>query len=71
MNVKELKKLLEGAPDDATVVLHADDHEYRVAHCSLTTALKDFYRDIWHQDFGESITSELDYGKRRNVLIVE
>lgn len=41
MTAKELKKLLETVPDNAKIVINGMDHNYIVAHCSLTTALGD------------------------------
>lgn len=69
MKVRDLKKLLENAPDDALVMVPADDHGYREANCQLTTGLMES-RNQWTEDFGEDTTPESEYGKRLPILLV-
>ena len=69
MKVRDLKKLLEAAPDDATVVVPADDHSYREARCELGTGLLEG-RNQWSEDYGEDCTPEAEYGKRLPILLV-
>lgn len=69
MKVKDLKTLLENAPDDATVVVSGHDHGYRECSCTMTTALKENWYS-WTEDFGEEKTPEAEYGKRLPVLLV-
>ncbi len=69
MKVRDLKKLLETAPDDAPVMVPARDHSYREAHCRLTTGLMEG-RNQWMEDFGEETTREAVYGKRLPILLV-
>ncbi|MGI0077501.1 MAG: hypothetical protein ACREAU_08905 [Nitrosopumilaceae archaeon] len=56
MKVLELKKLLETAPDDATVVVSSRDHSFQEVLCRMTTGLKDGRE--WTEDFGEEQTPE-------------
>ena len=69
MKVKDLKALIENAPDDAVVVVSGHDHGYRECSCMMTTALKED-RYSWTEDFGEEKTPEAEYGKRLPVLLV-
>jgi hypothetical protein len=69
MNVRDLKKLLENAPDDALVMVPGHDHSYREAHCELTTGLKEG-RNQWTEDYGEETTPEAEYGKRLPILLI-
>lgn len=69
MNVKDLKKLLENAPDDAPVMVPSYDHSYREARCQLTTGLMEG-RNQWTEDLGEDTTPEAEYGKRLPILLV-
>lgn len=69
MKVKDLKALIENAPDDAIVVMSGHDHEYRECSCMMTTALKEG-KYSWTEDFGEEKTPEAQYGKRLPVLLV-
>ena len=65
MNVRELKKLLDGVPDDTLVVVDAPDHHYRLANASVTTAI--YGRYFLEQDPGEP---EPDYGSRIKVMVI-
>lgn len=69
MKVRDLKKLLETAPDDAPVMVPEQDHGYREAHCQLTTGLM-AGRNQWTEDYGEETTPEAEYGKRLPILLV-
>lgn len=69
MKVKDLKAMLENAPDDAVIVVSGHDHGYTECSCLLTTALKED-RFSWTEDFGEEKTPEATYGKRVPVLLV-
>ena len=69
MKVRDLKKLLENAPDDAPVMVPAYDHSYREAHCQMTTGLMEGCNQ-WTEDYGEETTPEAEYGKRLPILLV-
>lgn len=69
MKVGDLRKLIEGVPDDACVVVPAPDHSYREAHCQLTTGLR-AGRSEWTEDHGELVTPEAEYGKRLPILLI-
>lgn len=69
MIVKDLKKLLENAPDDAPVMVPGYDHGYREVHCQMTTGLMEG-RNQWTEDYGEETTPEAKYGKRLPILLV-
>lgn len=69
MKVKQLKELLVSVPDEAEVVVPAQDHEYRRAHAiNKTTAL--FQGSTINEDHGEDSTPESEFGKRQIVLVV-
>lgn len=70
MKVKDLKALLEKAPDDAEILVPARDHSYRHATVELTTALFDRLGYVIAEDYGEESTPEKEYGKRRPVIVV-
>lgn len=70
MNVGALRKLMEGLPDDAPVLTTGSDHSYRAVEAEATTALQDEQHGDWTEDYGEDVTSEKEFGKRRKVLIV-
>lgn len=69
MKVRDLKKLLENAPDDAPVMVSAHDHSYRETHCQMTTGLMEGPNQ-WTEDYGEETTLEAEYGKRLPILLV-
>ncbi len=69
MKVGDLKKLLEGAPDDAPVLVPDHDHGYREVSCELATGLKKG-RNQWTEDFGESVTPQAQFGQRMPILVV-
>ncbi len=69
MKVRDLKKLLETAPDDAVVVVSSHDHSYREARCDLTTGLKDGH-NRWTEDYGEEDTPQSEYGRGLPILLV-
>lgn len=69
MKVRDLKKLLENAPDEAPVMVPAPDHNYREAHCLLTIGLMDDHNN-WAEDCGEETTLGVEYGKRLPILLI-
>lgn len=68
--VRDLRKAIEGLPDDAIVVTPAFDHSYSEASVSAGTALYDKKTCVFSEDHGEEMTPEAEYGKRIPVLIV-
>jgi hypothetical protein len=66
--VKDLRKLIAKAPDNAAVVIASDDHGYSFARPELTTAMHD--GSEMSEDFGEDMTPEGEYGKRIPVLLI-
>lgn len=69
MTVRELRKLLETAPDDAPVLAPGPDHSYRAVEVHLGTALLEA-REQWTEDHGEETTPEAEYGKRIPAVII-
>lgn len=67
-NVGELRRLIEGVPDNVPLVSSAYDHEYRGANADLRTALKG--KGTLTEDHGEEITPESEWGERVQVLFV-
>lgn len=65
---RQLLDILEGAPDDAVLVVPGGDHSYREAGIELTTGLRD--RRGWTEDHGEEVTPEAEYGKRLPIILV-
>ncbi len=70
MNVGELREMLAGLSDDATVLVPGSDHSYEEADASFTTALYDRKEKYWCEDYGEETTPEKEYGKRKEVLVI-
>lgn len=68
MTVKELKAFLEkyNVPDDAKLVVPGRDHDYRIAACGVTTAIRSA-RGL-DEDFGDEYMEKGD--KRIKVLLV-
>lgn len=69
MIVKDLRDLIQYAPDAAVVVVRGADHSLREVNCSLTTGLHKGRRE-WAEDFGEEATPESEYGRRLPILLV-
>lgn len=68
--VGDLRKLIDGKPDDMPLVRPAEDHEYRQAYAQVTTALKG-RGGAYTEDHGEEVTPEAQWGKRVPVLLIE
>lgn len=71
MTLGELKQILARIDDDnLEVVFHGLDHSFDPIHTAYnTTALKD--GSYYHEDYGEDITPEKEYGRRVNVFVFE
>lgn len=69
MNIKELKAIIAGLPDETPIVSPGSDHSYRPASAEATTALLE-RRNQWTEDYGEDTTPEKEYGKRMRVVVV-
>lgn len=69
-NVKDLRRIIEGLPDDTVLVVPASDHSFHEVGVCPGTALFDRKSLMWTQDCGEELTPEAEYGKRVNVLII-
>lgn len=71
ITVADLKQLIDGYSDDAVVVVPSIDHEYNEANVYQTTALYDERIGVWSEDHGPALTPESEFGKRKNVVVVE
>lgn len=71
MNVRKLREIINGLPDDAQLVVPSSDHSYRFAKAIPSTALYDSELRLLTEDHGEDQTPEADYGKRIQVLVIE
>ena len=71
MNVKQLKKLLKDAPDDATVLIPGSDHSYYEGHASVETVAvirnKRGYPTHWAEYYNDESMSE---GEEKAVALV-
>lgn len=70
MTVKKLKQLIESLPDNTEVVKPVFDHQYARIDASVGEALFDAELNQFHEDYGESVTPEDEFGKRVKVLII-
>lgn len=68
MTLGQFLKRFQNHDPEAILVIPGSDHSYDEACVSATTALND--GRAWTEDYGEGVTPEADYGKRRNVIVV-
>jgi len=69
MKIKQLKKLIDGLSDDTEILTSGRDHSYREPHIEVISALEE-RGGTWTEDYGEEVTPEAEYGKRKIVLFV-
>lgn len=69
MTVAELRRVLEGQPDDAPVLVPGPDHSYVPCRARAATALLE-EGGTWTEDHGETVTSAAVYGERRQVVVI-
>ena len=67
--IKKLKEIINKLDDNIILVKHGDDHSYIYAYVNLGTAL--FNSDEITEDYCEEYTPEKEFGKRKEVLIIE
>lgn len=68
MKAKQLKKLLETVDDEVDIVAEGFDHSFRILTATHGSAL--YINDsTLHADYGEDVTPEHLYGKRKDVVI--
>lgn len=68
LTVGELRKKLEGVPDDVRVLHPGSDHSYRETQAIDTTALY-VGGHQWTEDHGR--IPGRDFGKRLRVIVIE
>ena len=68
MNVGKLKQLIENVPDNVSVLIPGNNHDYYSAYGELTTALKSDRE--WTEDYGEEKTPESEWGTCTLVLVI-
>lgn len=70
MKVAKLLELLNAADPNAELVAEGFDHTLRPMTAVLATALYANHHGLIYPDYGEDVTAEVSYGKRRQVVIV-
>jgi hypothetical protein len=76
MNIGELRKRIEGMPDDAPVLLESGDHSYRECDFLVNTALRlkgygsgaEWTEDVFIPKSGDGIGEVTAYGVRTIAL---
>lgn len=71
MTLDEFRRRTADMPGDTNIVKPGADHDYHDVRITKGSALFEEKGRIWTEDHGEEVTSESDYGKRTNVIIVE
>ena len=70
MNVGQLRKLLEGLPDDRRVLVPSHDHSYRDCQAERCFARYEGHNN-WGEDFGGTKEfPEDEFGIRMPVIVV-
>lgn len=70
MNVGELKKFLKDISDDTQIMTPIYDHQFGTADVRCATALYNSRDREYIEDYGEEITSEKEYGKRIDIIVI-
>lgn len=70
LTVGKLKKLIEDVPDNVPIVQQGMDHTYEPVVIKFMTALFDCEDRTINEDFGEDITPQSKFGKRKEVIVI-
>lgn len=68
LTLADFKKMIKDLPDDTILVCPGMDHSFTVPEVKKSTAL--FTSKEITEDYGEELTPESVYGKRKQVLII-
>lgn len=74
LTVGKLKKLISELEDSTPIIYPGTDHNYYPAKAFVTTALFNGFlngRHLINEDYGEDVTPEKEYGKRKIALVLE
>lgn len=66
----KLKKLLKDVPDDIPIVQQSVDHTYDSVNIKFMTALFDCEENTINEDYGEDITPQSKFGRRKEVILI-
>ncbi len=70
LTIGKLKKSIADIPDNTPIVKEAPDHTYDSVNIKFMTALFDKSSNCINEDFGEDITPESIFGKRKEVILI-
>ena len=70
LTVGKLRKLIKNVPDDVLVVQQSIDHTYDTVNLKFITALFDSNENTINEDYGEDITPQPKFGKRKEVILI-
>lgn len=66
----KLKKMIADIPDNTILLKEGMDHTYDLVSVKFITALFDSQEEIINEDFGEEVTPQSKYGKRKEVILI-
>jgi hypothetical protein len=69
MNLGDFRKQTANLPDDTPLLVSGPDHSYEDVKATSTTAL--LHKKDWSEDYGEDMSPEKEFGKRKPVIIIE